>query len=164
MEALGIDGKLLLAQLINFGLFFLIFKKFMAKPFFEFIKKQQEAEKEKDRMTEKMLLEESKMEEREKKIVEKAQKEAAEIIQDAKNSAKKIEEKGRLKAQEEVGMLKAQLKKQLEEEEKVLRDRVKKDVMTTSGELVRLVLRDSLDSKQQSQIVANLLKKADTLN
>ena len=33
MEALGIDPKLLVAQLVNFALFAYVFKRFMYKPF-----------------------------------------------------------------------------------------------------------------------------------
>jgi F0F1-type ATP synthase membrane subunit b/b' len=40
MENLGIDGKLLSAQLINFILFFIIYKKYIAKPFMAFLKKE----------------------------------------------------------------------------------------------------------------------------
>src|SRR3989344_4575625 len=48
MEGLGIDLKLLIAQIINFGLFFYVFKRFLAKPFVSFIdeEKQKEAERE----------------------------------------------------------------------------------------------------------------------
>ena len=37
MENLGIDIKLLIAQMINFGLFFFIIKKFVTKPFLNFV-------------------------------------------------------------------------------------------------------------------------------
>lgn len=164
MEALGIDGKLLFAQIVNFVLFFFIFKRFLAGPFVKFMDKQKKEALEKSTFLEKLEKEKEEMESREEVIVKKAQTEAAQIIADAKETAKKIEEKSHRKAQEEILVLKQQLKKQLEEEEKVLRDRVKQDVMSTSSELVRLVLKDTIDSKLQTQIVANLLKKADKLN
>ena len=37
MENLGIDGKLLLAQIINFVLFFILVTKFVVKPFTAFL-------------------------------------------------------------------------------------------------------------------------------
>ncbi len=164
MEALGIDGKLLLAQLINFGVFLVIFKKFMAKPFFEYIKKQQEIEKQKEGLAKKLAEDEAKMDKVRSDISAKAQKEAAEIIADAKETAKKIEEKARVNSVAELTSMKEQLKKQQAEEEKTLRAEVKKDVLTTSEQLVKAVLKDSLDSKMQSQILENLLKKTDRLN
>ena len=40
MENLGIDIKLLIAQLINFGIFFFIIAKFVAKPFTKFLNEE----------------------------------------------------------------------------------------------------------------------------
>jgi len=37
MEGLGVDVKLLIAQVINFLLFFYIFKKYLAKPFQKYL-------------------------------------------------------------------------------------------------------------------------------
>ena len=51
MENLGINVKLIIAQIINFALFFLIYKKFIAKPFVNFIngeKKKEEENKSKE--------------------------------------------------------------------------------------------------------------------
>ena len=45
MDKLGIDVKLLIAQLVNFGLFFFIFQKFIAKPFLGLIKSEEKKEK-----------------------------------------------------------------------------------------------------------------------
>ncbi len=48
MEKLGVDLKLLIAQAINFILFFFIVKKYIAKPFSQFLKSEKENEKEKE--------------------------------------------------------------------------------------------------------------------
>ena len=47
MENLGIDLKLMIAQSINFLLFFFIVKKFIAKPFTNFLEEEKNKEKEK---------------------------------------------------------------------------------------------------------------------
>jgi F0F1-type ATP synthase membrane subunit b/b' len=44
MENLGIDLKLIVAQLVNFGIFFFVFQKFISKPFLAHLKKKQEEE------------------------------------------------------------------------------------------------------------------------
>ena len=54
MENLGIDGKLLLAQMINFALFFILVKQFMVKPFTSFLNQERKNEEEKNRMLEKL--------------------------------------------------------------------------------------------------------------
>jgi F0F1-type ATP synthase membrane subunit b/b' len=37
MDKFGLDIKLLIAQVTNFAIFFFVFKKFMAKPFAQFV-------------------------------------------------------------------------------------------------------------------------------
>lgn len=46
MEKLGIDAKVMLAQIINFILLLVVFKKFVYKPFLEALKSQERKEKE----------------------------------------------------------------------------------------------------------------------
>jgi len=62
MEALGIDIKLIIAQVVNFFLFLILFKKFMAKPFYNYLDKLQRNNEDK----EKILIEVQKMEEKAK--------------------------------------------------------------------------------------------------
>jgi len=50
MESLGVDVKLLIAQIVNFLLFFLIFKKFIAKPFSQFLVTEKQKEQERERI------------------------------------------------------------------------------------------------------------------
>ena len=47
MENLGIDVKLLIAQVVNFALFLFIFHRFISKPFLRFL----DSEKKKDEET-----------------------------------------------------------------------------------------------------------------
>ena len=46
MGQLGLDIKQIVAQVLNFILFFLIFKKFIASPFANFLNQEQRKEKE----------------------------------------------------------------------------------------------------------------------
>ena len=54
MENLGIDGKLLLAQIINFVLFFILVKQFVVKPFTNFLNQERKNEEDKDKLLEKL--------------------------------------------------------------------------------------------------------------
>lgn len=164
MEALGIDTKLLFAQLINFSIFFILFKKFMAKPLMEFIKKQHEVEKEKERLAQKDLADEAKRQEKEKELLDRAKAEAAAIIAEAKKSAKKVEEQILKKAQEAVVVMKDKAIVNLDQEKKELLAQEKEAIVKTSSTLVKSVLVDVLDRKSQDQIMNAFLKKAKTVN
>lgn len=109
MESLGLDWKLLLAQMVNFGLLFFVLKKVLFKPLIKVIddrnkkisgavkNSQQIEEKLKDIEEEKTkLLEKAKAEAKKEKeeLVKVAQVEKEKIIEDAKLSAKREVDKG----------------------------------------------------------------------
>lgn len=164
MEALGIDAKLLVAQMVNFALFFVLFKKFMAKPLMEFIKKNHDIEKEKERLAQKALAAEQKNAEKVEEVLKKAREEALDIVNDAKATAKKVEEQLLKKAQEDVVALKAKATTQLEQDKKELLAQEHDAVVKASSSLVKTVLADVLDKKSQEQIMDAFLKKAKTVN
>src|SRR3989344_4664635 len=87
MENLGIDGKLLLAQMINFALFFILVKQFIVKPFTSFLNQERKNEEEKNRMLEKLKKSEEASIEAEMKMKEKMKKEFDVLFVQAKEEA-----------------------------------------------------------------------------
>ena len=90
MENLGIDSKLLIAQLINFALFFFIFKKYLARPFLKFINDEKQNTEDKEKLLVKAKAMEEKLKENEKTMKAALKKESDAQIQEAKESAQKI--------------------------------------------------------------------------
>lgn len=118
MEALGLDIKLLIVQIINFGLLLFVLSKFVYKPIIKLLderkKKVQESVDNSAKIEERLL----KLEEKEKDILKKAQEKAniereelsklakeerEQILMEARTAAEKETLKGleRLKAAEE---------------------------------------------------------------
>ena len=95
MENLGIDGKLLLAQVINFVLFFILVKQFMVKPFTSFMNQERINEEEKNRMLEKLKKSEEAGIEAEKKMKEKMKKEFDILFVEAKKEGVRFIHLGR---------------------------------------------------------------------
>ena len=158
MENLGIDIKLLIAQLVNFGIFFFIFQKFISKPFFAYLKKQKEEEEiraefaeEIEKRKEKLEAEDRKLEQARKKALEKALVEAKEdaqevkqeIIETAKKEAASIVEKGHAQIAEE----RTQLYKDLRQQ-----------IASVSMIVVEKALREYLTDDAQKKITQNIVK------
>ncbi len=118
MEALGLDIKLLAVQIINFGLLVFILSKFVYKPIIKLLDERKK--KVQESMDNTLKIEErlSKLEEKEKDILKKAQEKANEereelsrlakeekeqILDEARSAAEKETLKGveRIKAAEE---------------------------------------------------------------
>src|SRR3990167_7297238 len=89
MEALGIDLKLLLAQTINFVLFFIIFKKFLYAPFLKFLDMERKNELEKQRLLKDLQEKETGLEKREQEVLADARAQALQIMKTAEETADK---------------------------------------------------------------------------
>lgn len=160
MEALGIDTKLLLAQGINFVLFMFIFKRFISKPFFNFLTEAQKKEKEKDRIMADLSKSEQKALETEKEMLKKAKAEATAIVADAKKSAAAQAQETLKKAQADATDIKQKAEKMLDEERAELYAEVKKHVVETSGQIAKSALGEYLTEERQRELTTILMHKA----
>jgi len=158
MENLGIDLRLLIAQVINFVLFFIIVKKFIMAPFSKFITDEKQREKDKD----KHLQDAKKIEEglvlKEKEFNEKSQKELKKLLDDAKKRAEALTDEILEKAQKEAESIKNKMKTQIEAERDALYRDVKSKVADLSIELVNKGLISALDENTKKKVTQRILK------
>ncbi|MFA6446327.1 MAG: hypothetical protein WCW14_03725 [Candidatus Paceibacterota bacterium] len=162
MENLGIDIKLLIAQLINFGLFFFIYKKFIAGPFVMMMK----GEKKKDAERKKMLEDVAKQ----KEILAQQEKEAKEEIhKKTEESLKAVHHAAELekivlikKAHEESAEIVKKAGKQIEEERHQMEKQYKETLAKVSVMTVEHVLKDFLTEDMQKQVTGKILSNLET--
>lgn len=110
---LGIDIKLLIAQILNFTLLLWILTKFLYKPI---IKKIEEDEKELDKAKIQSLeLKQKKeiFEQKQKKEIEKIREKVTQIINEAENIAISIKERAEKETKEEKAAVIKQIKSRL---------------------------------------------------
>lgn len=158
MENLGIDAKLLIAQLVNFVLFFLIFKKFIAKPFMSFLNDEEKKEKEKQAITEKIRKQEEEYLMKEREFKTKIKKQADEEMKTVKEKAQRVREEMLTEAKKEAGELVIKAKKQIEEERAILERNVKNKVADLSIFIVTKALRDYLDTEEKEKLTKSILR------
>ncbi len=158
MENLGIDVKLLLAQGLNFLIFFYIYKKFIAKPFMAFLNEQRKKEEEKARLEEEInkkreeWLKESELKKKELKkelqelrfqLKKEAEEERNKILGEAKKQAQIILEKANREAMME--------KVKLESE-------IKRKISDTALLIVEEGLKDVINNELEKELTANIIK------
>ncbi|OGL79455.1 ATP synthase F0 subunit B [Candidatus Uhrbacteria bacterium RIFCSPHIGHO2_12_FULL_57_11] len=105
LEKLGIDGRLLLWQVINFAILFVVLRKFAYRPILEILRKRAETIQKgfEDAEKAKAALHDAR-EEREK-IIREARKQASAILNDAEQSGREIRELESQKTKEQVKMM-----------------------------------------------------------
>ena len=157
MENLGIDIKLMLAQLINFVLFFIIIKKFVAKPFQSFLQTERQKEAEKQKLLEDAQKQEEALANKQKELEKKMKQEFDKTLAEAKVEANKIKEEIVLTAKKEGETLKEAAKKEIEQEKEALYKQVKKKVSDLSLFLVAKSLREILDTEERKKVSAKIL-------
>lgn len=158
MENLGIDGKLLIAQLVNFGIFFFLFGKFISKPFLKFLQQERQNEKDKESLLSKLKKGEEKLDLRDKEMRNKIKKERNEIIEKSKEEGLHLREQLLTEAKKDAETLKEKAMKEVEEEKVKLHQDVKNKVADLSVLLVEKTLQQNLDEDSKKRITQSLLK------
>lgn len=87
MEQLGIEPNLLLAQIVNFLIIFFVLSKLLYKPILGMLEKRKKEIAAGLELTEKMRLEEEKLNVRKEKVLAEARKEAQNIVEAGKKEA-----------------------------------------------------------------------------
>jgi F0F1-type ATP synthase membrane subunit b/b' len=164
MENLGIDIKLLIAQLTNFVLFYLIFKKFIANPFTAFLKDEKQKEQMKEKLDEKIKELGAKEKETERTMREKLEDERKKLLKEAREEAEKLKKETLKKAQEEAERIKAKALDELERDKKISASRLKKEAVDLSISLVETGLKNYLSPNIRKEITELILKNSQKMN
>jgi len=158
MENLGIDPKLLIAQLINFVLFFFIFKKYMAKPFGNFLKGEAKKDQEKEKFLKEAKESEEKYNLKLKDEEKKIKKQEALVLESAKSEAKKIKEGLVDEARKEIEAMKISARKAIEAEKNKSSQEIEKKVAELTNLVIGNSLKNYLNEETSRQLTGNMLR------
>lgn len=157
MENLGIDIKLLVAQLINFGLFFFIYKKLIAGPFVAVMKGEKIKDAERRKIHEEAQKQKELLAIQEKSAKEEIHKKTEESLKAVRHAAELERASLIKKAQEESQEIIKRSSKQIEEERRLMEKQYKETLAKVSVMTVEHVLKDFLTEDMQKQINAKVL-------
>lgn len=158
MENLGIDGKLLLAQLINFALFFYIFKKYVAAPFSKFLNQEKNKEHEKEKLLEDAQKREKDLSSKEREMKNKMRAEFDAVVKKAQEAGSVRREEIIAQAKSDARLLVSKARKQIEDEIASSQQDMKKKVADLSIFIVENALADTLDEESSRKITQRILK------
>lgn len=155
-NALGLNVKILSAQLINFAILLFLLYKFGYKPILDFMqaRKSKIEQGVNDAQKAEAKLKEAAFEKEE--IVKEAKKEAIKIIDKAKEEADAKRKKVLEKAKEEIGEIINQEKVKIQTEKADTLKQIKAEL----GEMIALSLEKILDEKMDKKQDKELIQKA----
>lgn len=157
MENLGIDPKLLIAQLVNFVLFFFIFKKFMAKPFQKFLKDEEKKDTEKERLMGLAKNKEEEMIQREEQLKKRMKKEQTLLLEEAKKEAGMLKKDMVESARSEIETLKESARKQMKFEQERMKKEMQLKIIELSSMTVNALLKNTLTEDKRKEITDKIV-------
>ncbi len=164
MEGLGIDIKYLVAQIINFTLFFFIFKKYLAAPFAKFLAEEKRKQEEKDKADLYLKQQQEKLTKELEKQKKDLEKEYEKAFLKAKTDAKAYKEKIIEQAKAEAEEIIASSKKKIAAERKAMEKELEKKVVDLAKTILEKAFDDVIDAKTQKEINQQILKNLKKIN
>ena len=159
LEALGLDGKLLAAQIINFVILLLILRKFVYGPLVGLLERRKTT-------IEESLKKASEIEERYEKFqieharrVEESKAEAATIIRKAKEAADKLRASDIEVTKQETEKMLLKAKAEIEKQKDTLLTELKQEVGSLVVEATGKIIGKELDDKTQSRLLIEATKE-----
>ena len=159
LGTLGIDWRLLIGQIVNFGLFLLILRIFAYKPLLEAMHKRtkriEEGLKNADQQDEiKAAFEKEK-----KKVLKEATAEAAAIVAASHEQAVKVQENMLAAAEEKVKEMGERAKNDITKEKDAARDEMKQFAGELSIAISEKILKEKVDGEREQKIIKDMLQQ-----
>lgn len=163
MEQLGIDPKLLLAQVINFLIIVVVLTKILYRPILTMLERRRREITAGLELTEKMRQEEEKLGQKREKILEAARHEGQMLIEEAKKQAREAEKEIVADSHKEAEDILARAKLEADQlKEKALKD-VRGETVTLVVSMARRLLSRILSGKEQHKLIANHIKELEAM-
>lgn len=159
MEQLGIEPIQLLTQIFNFTVMVVLLTKFLYKPILKALEERRKKIAEGLEYTQKMQEEKDKNEKKREEIINKAKEDARKIIEEGKTAGKKLEAEIILKAQKEAVSLLEKGRNELEMERLEMEKELKDQTIQIASNWVEVVLSKVLDSKKQQAVINKKLQE-----
>lgn len=161
MEALGIDLKLLIAQIINFGLVFVLLKFFAFKPIAAVLAARRKRIA--DSLKHAQQIEEAKraLELKSKQIIAQAKLEAHAIIAEAKTEAHNIKQETQDELKQERERMLAQAQQEIDERLGQAMREGSKQLGYLVVKLSEKLLSSKIDEQKDDQLLRKLLKEVE---
>jgi len=160
LGTLGIDWKLFIAQLINFGIILYVFWRWIVKPLGKTLSDRQNKIESGLKNAQYMEDEKKRFEEWRTNEMKKVRTEADHILRTTNDTANKIKQETIVDAQKQAATLLTQARASIESEKNQALAEVKQEVATLVIAASEKILRSKLDPKKDHELITESIKQA----
>jgi len=158
-NALGLNVKILIAQLINFAILFFVLYKFGYKPMLQFLDDRKEKIEKGVENAESAMQKLVELEEKEKEVIKKAKQESLAIIEESKEQGEEKRKQIIEKAKQEIGQIINQEKAKMQTEKAETLKEIKKEISGLVVDAVEKVLDEKMDAKADKELIQKIAKE-----
>lgn len=159
MEQLGIEPKLLLAQIINFSIIVFVLTKLLYKPILSMLEKRKKEIEQGLLLTKKMKDEEEKFVQRKEKQLNETHGQAQQMIEEAKKHGHEAEKEIITQAHQEAAVIIAKGKEEVERLHEAARKNIQKEAIELAVAMTKRLIRSVLSSADQHKLIQKHLKQ-----
>lgn len=160
IHKLGIDWKLLAAQVVNFLILLFVLKKFLYKPILELLAKRRKAIEDAAANAERIAQELAEIEARKAAEIDAAKREADTVLRASREAAKEREKEFMRATEEKVGKLIEDAKQRIEEERAKMLDEAGGDVRELVFMVAEKVLKGRVPAEADAEMVEEAIAEA----
>lgn len=158
MEALGIEPKLILANIISFLLFFFVMAKYVYPFFLKWMDKEARQLAETKENYEKSRQEMEEVDKKREDLLQKAKKDINELLTEAKTEGKEILRKAEDNAVKNAENVKIKAAKEIESQKEEIISEAKKQSVEAAVKIVSKIMSD-LDQKNAHDLINKAIKE-----
>ncbi len=159
LEALGLDGKLLAAQIVNFIILLLILRKFLYKPLVGMLEKRRETIESGMNKAEEIEKRYADFQVDHAKRIEESKAESASMIEQAKQAAEAMRQDTLAKTQAESEALLARAKDEIDRSKEKMLQELKQEVGSLVITLTSKVIGKTLGKDEQDKLVKEAMSE-----
>jgi len=158
MDKLGIEPKLFVAQLVNFGIIMFVLSRFLYKPITEMLAKRKKQIEEGLKLTEKMQAEVAKTEAKRSSILEDARKDGIAMIEKAKLQGKEEAKNIIAASHQEAEEIIEKAKAEAEETRKAMEKQIQHDAVDVAVAMAKRLLSQVMTKDMQHTVLKKHIK------
>ena len=164
MDKLGIEPKLLIAQIINFSIIVAVLSKLLYKPILTMLEKRKKEIAEGLQLTEKMREEEEKFQQKKAKMLETTRKEAQDIIEEARKQAKEEEKEIIADAHKQVEQMMVKGKAEIESQREHMEKEVRQNAVELAVAMSKRLLTSVMSNEDKHKLIQKHIKELESVH
>lgn len=161
MEQLGIEPKLILAQIINFSIIIFVLTKLLYKPILSMLEKRKKEIEQGLALTQKMKDEEEKLVQRKEKQLTETHRQAQQIIEEAKKRGHEAEKEIIAQAHQEAAGIITKGKHEAQRLLEIAGKNIQKEAIELAVAMTKRLVRSVLSPADQHKLIQKHLKQLD---